>query len=102
MTTYIQATPRPPTIVCPAWCTVPAEYHLAELRQQDGMVIHHSAALVGTVAASSSNFPDGTPDPDEGPRIYSECGASDMSIDEAEQLARNILSVVAIVRGAGS
>lgn len=65
------------------------------------MVIHHSDPIAGTVEASSSNFPDGTPDPEDLPRIYPEPGARDLSIDEAEELARNILRVAAIVRGNG-
>jgi hypothetical protein len=42
-----------PTIVCPDWCTIPAEEHLADLRGWEGSVIHHSA----TVKAAASTSP---------------------------------------------
>ena len=57
-----------PTIVCPDWCTIPTEEHLADLPSWEGSVIHHSATVKVSgrfhVSNSRPSYPDGTPQPD--------------------------------------
>jgi hypothetical protein len=49
-TEYIVAQTSPPDIVCPAWCNVPYDEHVAALNQLDGRCIHWSDDLgVGKV-----------------------------------------------------
>src|SRR5689334_12086955 len=45
MTTYVVATTETPNIVCPAWCGHDKAWHLSELHNWDGCVIHRSATF---------------------------------------------------------
>ena len=68
--TYVVATREPPTIVCPPWCVIPVEEHIADLPNWEGHVIHWSSDRVlvsGLVARiASSATPAGSPDPEQG------------------------------------
>ena len=53
-----------PAIVCPDWCTVTQEDHVADLPNMDGFVIHWSASN-GLVRHSRAAYIDNTPDPQD-------------------------------------
>lgn len=81
-----------PEIICPAWCTVGQEKHIADLPNWEGQVIHWSAEEHG-VAHSELGYPDGTPDDQEGPLVHVYgCATPELSPDEAEALAQAILA----------
>lgn len=92
-----------PTIVCPDWCTIPTEEHLADLRAWEGSVIHHSATVKVSdrfhVSCSRLAYPDGTPQPDpHGPADVVIVDDDALSLDAAERFARAILAAVAAAR----
>lgn len=63
MTTYVVATTEKPTIVCPEWCADDQEWHLSELANWEGRVVHRSGAFqLGagfTATISSTTTVDG-------------------------------------------
>ena len=69
--TYLIRVTEPPTIGCPAWCTVPAHRHLKELSHHEGCVVHIGdvTPLVpdGSCFAQLTlvTLTDGRPDPAE-------------------------------------
>lgn len=42
-TTYVVATTKKPLVACPEWCDETQEWHLSELENWEGRVIHRSA-----------------------------------------------------------
>ena len=83
-----------PEIVCPSWCTVSTDQHIADLPNWEGYVIHWSAENHG-VAHSELCYPDGTPDETERPLVHVYgCATPELSPDEAEALAQAILAAV--------
>lgn len=72
-TTYVVATTEAPTIVCPSWCEVSTETHLAELEGWEGRVIHWSSHRElcddFTVALASTATPAGD-ETDEGLTVH--------------------------------
>ena len=79
-----------PALVCPPWCVVDYDKHIAELGELEGRVIHWSAEK-HSIVHSVETYPDGTvSDPAE---IHIE-GQQEMSIEEAEQFARALLASV--------
>lgn len=91
MTTIAVATATPP-IVCPTWCTIPYAEHVGELPNLEGYVVHWSAP--GNVRHSRAAFVDNTIDPTDPPAIYVDGAADGISLEEAEDLARQILAAV--------
>ncbi len=92
-----------PTIVCPDWCTIPTDEHLADLRAWEGSVIHHSAAVKVShhfhVSCSRLAYPDGTPQPDpHDPADVVIVDDDALDLDVAERFARAILAAVSEVR----
>ena len=86
-----------PAIVCPDWCTITYESHHEDLRLWDGYVIHWSD-LGQRVYLGIGAFPDGTPAPDDPPLIHLDNYIGELSIDAAEDVACQILALVAVVR----
>ena len=83
-----------PEIVCPSWCVISQEDHIADLPNWEGRVIHWSA-LTERVNHSSETYPDGTPVlDDEPPMIWINGLCEDLTVDEAERLAEAILAAV--------
>jgi hypothetical protein len=97
-TPYIVAVIDRPAIVCPPWCAVTYENHVADLPNLEGYVIHWSENN-GKVRHSRAAFVDNTVDPTEPPLIFVDYHASDgISLEDAEALARAILAAVAEAR----
>ena len=80
-----------PTIVCPDWCTDTYEFHLEELGEWEGFVIHHSAPR-RWVFHTRHAYPDNSMS-SEAPRIFCEA-PNDLSIAEAEQLVRSLSAAI--------
>jgi hypothetical protein len=91
-----------PTIVCPDWCTIPTDEHLADLPNWEGSVIHHSATVKVDrfhVSCSRLAYPDGTPQPDpHGPADVVIIDDDALDLDVAEAFARAILAAVSEAR----
>ncbi|QYJ05376.1 hypothetical protein KUV85_06770 [Nocardioides panacisoli] len=85
---YVVATTTPPEIVCPEWCTVSKDEHIADLRNQEGFVIHASdtAEVVCVMAVMT---PDGMPDPDGEATV--EYDGRGLAIAQARELAAALL-----------
>lgn len=97
MTTYLVATTTPPAIVCPAWCTVPVENHLAALEGWEGRCIHHSDLTHlprgGAVHLTASATPDGTEDPADPMTVWIEAPDSqDRTVADAKTWATALLA----------
>ena len=97
------ATSATPRIVCPPWCTLGQEQHVAELPNLEGFVIHHSAEvkLNGNTSVwhAACAYVDGTLDPTDPPLITVATPAAEgMPVDDAERLAHALLAAVAEVR----
>ena len=101
MSTII-ATSAAPRIVCPPWCVVDQEQHVAELPNLEGFVVHHSAEVKlsegNSVAHSAFAYIDGTLDPTEPPLIFVVTPSDGIPVDHAEELAHAILAAVAEAR----
>ncbi|WP_395691527.1 hypothetical protein [Nocardioides sp.] len=98
MTTVILPRNVRPEIVCPSWCTVSTEDHIAELANLEGYAIHWSSSS-GGVEHSSMTYTDGSPGPEPG-QVYCDGWTKDLTLTEAEQLAHAILAAVKEARGA--
>lgn len=92
MSTMIAVRTAPP-VVCPDWCTVDTEDHLADLRDWEGYVIHWSGDSTG-VRHSEYAFVDGAPEPSEPPLVFVDAPVTSLGLDAAEKLARAILAAV--------
>lgn len=82
-----------PQIVCPAWCVVPAEDHIADLQAWEGYVIHWSGDSTG-VRHSEFAHADGPQNPSEPPLIFVDDDVTGITLDQAQTLAEAILAAV--------
>lgn len=89
---FVVATTTAPRIVCPPWCVVDQAEHVADLSNQEGMVLHWSEDA--PVRLGTSAYPDGTPDPANPPQVFVSTSADGTSLDDAERLARALLAAV--------
>lgn len=81
-----------PPIVCPSWCVVAMETHIADLPGWEGEVIHWSGGA--DVQVSTMTYPDGTPDHDAPPQIFLRTSGDGIGLDAAATLAQAILCAV--------
>lgn len=89
------------SVQCPPWCQVAQEKHLAELPNWEGHCIHwHDTESVHwSVRLGASTYADGLPDEDA-PGIYVTAPAESLTLEDAERIARAILSAVTAYKGA--
>lgn len=96
----VTADPQAPAIICPSWCVVPREEHLAELPDMDGVLVHWSSErLAGkgcNVRIASTTYVDGTPDPTEPTHLFIEDDhfADGADLDIAQQFGEGIIAAV--------
>jgi hypothetical protein len=107
MPTLYLVNEAPREIVCPPWCELTAQDHLAALAHAhpgDRDCLHERHLDMGRGARENDlilwliTAPDGTPSPDEEFEL-SILGES-MSLEEAEEAARAILAAVELARSA--
>lgn len=97
---YLVATATPPRVVCPPWCTVSEADHLADLRNQEGLCIHHSATNSRGWGISSVTTVDGQvwdADPKE-PPVTLWTGGETLTLAEAEQEVAMITGLIKMAR----
>jgi hypothetical protein len=81
-----------PVIVCPTWCVISQGEHVADLNNQEGMVLHWSKD--GDVRLGTCAFPDGALDPESPPLVFGSVSADGITLDDAERLAQALLTAV--------
>ena len=92
-------------VVCPPWCVVPREQHVADLHELEGHAAHLSALRGGdgwTVGHSACWNADGTM-PERGlergtVNFGTAVTSGEVSLDEAEAFAQAILAAVTEMR----
>lgn len=94
----VVAVPEAPEIVCPPWCAVSRERHVAELDGLEGFVIHWSAE--GRVRSSRTSYVDGTPALEEEPPCIYVDAIDGLPAEDAEALAAEILKAARDALGA--
>lgn len=94
-TTYVVATTEKPIVVCPEWCDETQEWHLSELENWEGRVIHTSAVRhLGagvTATLSSTTTVDGAVE--EPVNIHIHEHANEMSPAEALTAGRALAAL---------
>ena len=102
MTTYVVATHETPTIVCPPWCSIPAEDHVSELESWEGMVVHLSADRElcpgWTAHLTSSATPSGNVDAADPPTIHLRGEGNQMSTAAALMASTALAALVTEVQ----
>lgn len=89
-----------PPIICPPWCVVTREEHLAEIRDLDDHVVHWSSErLAGegcNVRIASTTQLDGTPDPTDPTHLFikDDHFADGAELDTAQQFGEGIIAAV--------
>lgn len=94
-----------PAIICPPWCVVTPEKHVAELSDLDDTVVHWSSDRpAGTncrIRIASTTFPDGTQDPTDPIQLFIEDDYfhDGAALDAAQTFAESILAALEEARG---